>query len=171
MPDLDADVGPVVSYYVNTSAAIDMVGQGDPVVFDNIHMTTKVNDIIAIAVSKAVFGIMSPDMFVGYRTEGGNAIALNGWLINTSDNPLKISASSDGSVALTGRVFKSTGATTDGTSFAKVAQILAPRVAMEAWVEGDISRCRVFIDVDGIIKVYDLGANNYVSFSGLSWII
>ncbi|BBS18781.1 phage tail protein [Aeromonas caviae] len=167
--DLDSDIGPIVAYYVNRSLAIDMVGAGDPVVFDNIHFTTAVNDITAIAVMKAIIGICAPTYKAGYAVDWLTVKALNSWLINTSDNPLQVTASKDGAVSITGRVFKSTGAIADGTSIAKIPQILAPRFYTEWMVRGDITGCRVSIDKDGVVKIYGMDTNNYVSLSGCAW--
>lgn len=167
--DMDAELGPIVSYYVNQSAAIDMVGKGDPVVFDNIHFTSSANDIMATAIIKAVMGIIAHDNKVKYHTDWLTVKSLNSWLINTGDNPLQISATRDGAISLTGRVFKSAGSITDGTAIAKLPQILSPRFYTEWMVRGDTSNAKVSIDKDGMVKIYGMGANNYVSLSGCSW--
>lgn len=168
--DIDADLGPIVAYYVNSSAAVNMVGKGDPVVFDNIHFTAAANDIMATAIVKALMAVACADGYKdGYNTEWLTVKALNSWVINTLDNPLQISATKDGAVSLTGRVFKSVGSITDGTAIAKLPKILSPRFYTEWMVRGDATNAKVSIDKDGTIKIYGMGANNYVSLSGCSW--
>ena len=167
--DIDAELGPIVSYYVNQSAAIDMVGKGDPVVFDNIHFTGTANDIMATAIIKAVMGIIAHESKAKYHTDWLTVKALNSWLINTGDNPLQISATMDGAVSLTGCVFKSSGAIVDGTAIAKLPQILAPRFYTEWMIRGDAANSKVSIDTNGVVKIYGMSTNNYVSLSGCSW--
>lgn len=168
--DIDAELGPIVSYYVNSAAAVNMVDKGDPVVFDNIHFTGMANDIMATSIIKAVMAIASADGYKdGYSTDWLTVKALNSWEINTADNPLQISATKDGAISLTGRVFKSTGSITDGTAIAKLPQILSPRFYTEWMVRGDATNAKVSIDKDGTIKIYGMGANNYVSLSGCGW--
>ena len=168
--DIDADLGPIVAYYVNSSAAVNMVGKGDPVVFDNIHFTSAANDIMATAIIKAVMAIASASGYKdGYSTDWLTVKALNSWLINPADNPLQISATKDGAISLTGRVFKSVGSITDGTAIAKLPQILSPRFYTEWMVRGDTGNAKVSIDKDGVVKIYGMGANNYVTLSGCSW--
>jgi len=167
--DIDAELGPIVSYYVNSAAAINMVGKGDPVVFDNIHFTAAANDIMATAIVKAVMGIITNGSKMKYYTDWITVKALNSWAINTGDNQLQVSSTKYGAVSLTGRVYKSAGSTADGTAISKAPQILAPRFYTEWTVMGDANSSKVSIDKDGTIKIYSMGANNYVSLSGCSW--
>jgi hypothetical protein len=168
--DIDAELGPIVSYYVNSAAAVNMVGKGDPVVFDNIHFTSAANDIMATAIVKALMAVSCADGYKdGYFTDWLAVKALNSWLINTGDNPLQISSTKDGAVSLTGRIFRSTGSIADGTAISKAPQILAPRFYTEWMVMGDANSAKVSIDKDGTMKIYGMGANNYISLSGCSW--
>lgn len=167
--DTDSDLGPIVAYYVNPASGVDMTGAGDPVVFDNIHFTSKANDILANAVVKALLGVLCNKSKLGYTTAGLTVRSRNSWVINTGDNPLQISATKDGAVVLTGRVFKSIGSTLDGTVIAKLPRVLSPRKYTEWFVGGDVGRSKVSIDIDGTVKVYSVGTNNYVSLSGCCW--
>lgn len=167
--DLDAELGPIVSYYVNPASPINMVGKGDPVVFDNIHFTSAANDVMATAIVKAVMGILTYNSKMKYHTDWLTVKALNSWVINTGDNPLQISATKGGAVSITGRVFKSSGAIVDGTAIAKLPQILAPRFYTEWMVRGDSESSKVSIDTNGVVKIYAMSTNNYVSLSGCSW--
>lgn len=167
--DLTEIEGPIAAYYVNPNLAVNMVGKGDSFVHDNIHPTTMATKTIARSVARSIMGLLS-------LTRKPNAagmqspIAMNNWLINGSDRPVRIDVSAGGTVSLSGIVFKSSGAVTNGTQILQLPRNIAPAFDSQFPVYADTPGVSLQVLPTGEVKLYGATTStNFVSVSGLTW--
>jgi lysophospholipase L1-like esterase len=167
--DLTEIEGPIVSYYVNPDAAINMVGDGDSTVHDNIHPTSLSTKLIGRAIAKAVMGILSPR--TSYRLNSALiATAGNGWSISNNDRPIFCDISDNGVLTIGGVIFRGSGVTTDGTVIFTIPISMAPKGQITVNTSSDqASPVKLVIGIDGTAKVYGWTSANYLSLGGLSW--
>lgn len=167
--DLTEIEGPIVSYYVNQDAAINMVGAGDSVVHDNIHPTSLATKLIGRAIAKAVMGILSPR--TSYRLNSALiATAGNGWSINNTDRPIFCDISDSGVLTIGGVIFRGTGVTTDGTVIFTIPGSMAPKGEITVNTSSDQANpVKLVIGINGTAKIYGWTSANYLSLGGISW--
>lgn len=167
--DLTEIEGPIVGFYVNPAAPLNMVGYGDPTVHDNIHPTTMTEKLIARNVAKAIMG-MSVRRNTFLVSNALIATAGNGWQINANDNPLFFDISHEGVLTAGGLIFKSSGSTVDGTTIFVIPKSMAPKGNITVNAASDQpASIKLVIGTDGTAKIYGWSSANFVSLGGLSW--
>lgn len=167
--DLTEIEGPIVAYYVNTAATINMVGAGDPAVHDNIHPTSVLTRLIGRRMAEAIMGsITTRNTF-----EVNSALiatANSGWVINANDNPVYADISHDGVLTLSGTVFRSSGTTTDATVIFILPKSMSPKANINIIVYSDqAATLKLIIGTDGTAKIYGWTSANSLAIPGISW--
>ena len=167
--DLTEIEGPIAAYYVNPNLAVNMVGKGDSFVHDNIHPTTMATKTIARAVARSVMGLLSLNRKPN-ASGMPTPIAMNNWSINNSDRPVRVDVSRGGNVSLSGIVFKSSGAVTNGTQILQLPRNIAPSFDSQFSVYADTPGVSLQVLPTGEVKLYGATTStNFVSVSGLTW--
>jgi hypothetical protein len=161
--------GPVVANYVNASLSPNLVGQGDPWQFDNIHQTSLANRIRGQAIAYAILGTRFPKRTLELASQG--LTPQNGWTATIEQPTLQISA--NGTVWLSGVINDTGGAThTDGTviatlpAYVRRSRVLRFRVVSQNAAENG------FINLDlstGEMSIYGFPTSTYVDLSAIQF--
>lgn len=160
--------GPVTANWINPALNPNLVGKGDPVIFDNIHPTTLSNRLTGREVARAVLGLLNPYINKNSLYQSVSITPQNNWGITTE--PPYVNVSSAGEVYLTG-VLNTTGAEvkTDGTIIGVVQPSLCPVRAVRCVCFSDVGMIKLYLDTSGNIRIYGFTTGTYVDLSGLRW--
>jgi hypothetical protein len=170
--DLPEILGPIWASYVNGATySPNLNGQGDPVVFDNIHPSTMANRLIGRRIAEAIMGALIPKRDGMSLPNIPLAAVSNGWAVSLEAPFASIDAA--GMVTFNGVVNDPGGATkASGTVILTLPAFLVPDRPMRRRCVCQVASENGYLQVDpanGQVSVFGITSSTFVDLGCLGW--